>query len=50
MLGIDERAVDIKVSRNTEKYSGFTNKDVAKKEWKKRGGDRVWLDKFIENN
>jgi len=50
MLGIDERAVDIKVSRNTEKYSGFTDKDVAKEAWKKRGGDKVWLDKFIENN
>ena len=50
MLGIDERAVDIKVSRNTEKYSGFTVKDVAKEAWKKRGGDKVWLDKFMENN
>lgn len=47
-LGIDERAVDIKVKRNTEKYSGFTNKDVAKEAWKKRGGDKVWLEQYID--
>jgi len=46
-LGIDERAVDIKVKRNTEKYSGFTDKDVAKEAWKKRGGDKVWFESLL---
>ena len=49
-LGIDEKAVEIKIDRNYQKYSGFTDKDVAKEAWKKRGGDKVWLDKFIEDN
>lgn len=49
-LGIDEKAVEIKIDRNYQKYSGFTDKDVAKEAWKKRGGDKVWLEQYIDKS
>lgn len=48
LLGIDEKALDIKVKRNTEKYSGFTDKDVAKEAWKKRGGDKRFFEMYLD--
>jgi NTP pyrophosphatase (non-canonical NTP hydrolase) len=50
LLGIDEKAIEIKVARNYEKYSGFNSHSEAREEWKKRGGDKVWFDKFIKED
>ncbi len=51
LLGIDERAVEIKVKRNMLKYYGFDSKEQAISEWKQMGGDKRYfeeIDKFIK--
>lgn len=51
MLGIDERAVELKKTRNTLKYMGFQSKEQAISEWKQMGGDKRYfeeIDKFIK--
>jgi NTP pyrophosphatase (non-canonical NTP hydrolase) len=51
MLGIDERAVEMKKTRNTLKYMGFQSKEQAIDEWKQMGGDQRFfdeIDKFID--
>lgn len=47
ILGIDERAVEMKVRRNTEKYSGKESREQAIKDWKEKGGDKVWFESLL---
>lgn len=51
ILGIDEKAVEMKIKRNTLKYMGFQSKEQAIDEWKQMGGDKRFfdeIDKFIK--
>lgn len=51
VLGIDERAVEMKIKRNTLKYIGFESREQAVREWKESGGDHRFfeeIDKFID--
>ena len=51
LIGIDERAVEIKIKRNMLKYAGFDNKEKAIEEWEAMGGDKRFydeIDKFIK--
>jgi NTP pyrophosphatase (non-canonical NTP hydrolase) len=48
MLGIDERAVEMKIKRNTLKYYGFDTKEQAISEWKANGGDKRYFDLAID--
>ena len=47
ILGIDERAVEMKVRRNTEKYYGKESREQAIKDWKEKGGDKVWFESLL---
>lgn len=49
MLGIDERVVDIKIKRNYEKFSGYTDKQQARDDWAKQGGDKAFMERYIDN-
>lgn len=51
MLGIDERAVEMKKTRNDKKYRNYKSKEQAISEWKQMGGDKRYfeeIDKFIK--
>jgi phosphoribosyl-ATP pyrophosphohydrolase len=51
MLGLDEKAVEMKIKRNYLKYYGFDSKKQAISEWKQMGGDKRYfeeIDKFIK--
>jgi hypothetical protein len=51
LLGIDERAVEIKMVRNRHKYFGKESREQAISDWKEGGGDRAYfenIDKYIE--
>jgi NTP pyrophosphatase (non-canonical NTP hydrolase) len=47
ILGIDERAIEMKVKRNYLKYSGKESKEQAIKDWKEKGGDKVWFESLL---
>lgn len=49
MLGIDERVVEIKIKRNYEKFAGQIDKEEARRKWKEKGGDEVFMEKYIDN-
>ena len=48
LLGIDEKAVELKLHRNTMKYAGFDTKEQAISEWKLNGGDKRYFDLAID--
>lgn len=52
LLGLDEKAVEMKIKRNYLKYYGFEDKEEAIRQWKLQGGDKrffeMYLDKFIK--
>lgn len=48
-LGIDERVVEIKIKRNTEKYGNQTDKQKARDDWAKQGGDEAFMERYIDN-
>jgi NTP pyrophosphatase (non-canonical NTP hydrolase) len=48
-LGIDERAVEMKKTRNDKKYRNYKSKEEAILEWKKKGGDRVFFEDYLNN-
>jgi NTP pyrophosphatase (non-canonical NTP hydrolase) len=54
MLGLDERAVEMKIKRNYLKYYGFDTKEQACSEWKESDGDKrffeLYLDKFAKED
>jgi len=48
LLGIDERAVEMKYKRNIVKYAGFESKEQAISEWKANGGDKRFFELAID--
>jgi NTP pyrophosphatase (non-canonical NTP hydrolase) len=51
LLGIDEKAIEMKIKRNMLKYYGFDSKEQAISEWKLNGGDQRFfeeIDKFSD--
>lgn len=48
LLEIDDRALQIKIDRNYEKYSGYKDKEQAKADWKSKGGDKAFFEKYID--
>jgi NTP pyrophosphatase (non-canonical NTP hydrolase) len=49
MLGIDERAVEIKKTRNDKKYRNYKSKEEAVLDWKNKGGDAVFFEDYLNN-
>lgn len=47
-LGIDERAVEIKIKRNQLKYGNQTDKQKARDDWAKQGGDEAFMERYLE--
>jgi hypothetical protein len=48
LLGIDERAVEMKIKRNYLKYYGFESREQALSEWKACGGDKRYFEHYLE--
>jgi len=48
LLGIDEKAIEMKVQRNMLKYYGFDNKEQAISEWKLNGGDKRFFEYYLD--
>jgi len=49
LLDIDERAIEMKKTRNDKKYRNYKSKEEAILEWKKKGGDRVFFEDYLNN-
>lgn len=49
MLGIDERAVEMKKTRNDKKYRNYKSKEEAVLDWKNKGGDAVFFEDYLNN-
>jgi len=47
-LGVDEKALDMKIKRNTLKYAGYETKEQAISEWKLNGGDKRYFEMYID--
>lgn len=47
LLGIDERAVDIKIERNYQKYFNQNSVEEARDNWKAKGGDKVFFESLL---
>lgn len=50
LLGIDERAVDIKIERNYQKYFNQNSVEEARDNWKAKGGDKVFFESLLTND
>lgn len=50
LLGIDERAVDIKIERNYQKYFNQNSVEEARDNWKANGGDKVFFESLLTND
>jgi len=48
LLGIDGRALDIKVERNYQKYFGQKSNEEARENWKANGGDKVFFELYVD--
>lgn len=48
LLGIDEKAVEMKIQRNMLKYYGFDSKEQAISEWKLNGGDKRFFEYYLD--
>jgi len=46
-LGIDERAVEMKINRNYQKYMGQNSVKEARENWKARGGDHAFFESLL---
>lgn len=46
MLDLDERAIEMKIERNRDKYLGQPDAQTAKTEWEKNGGDARWFEEY----
>lgn len=49
MLGIDERTVEMKKTRNDKKYRNYKSKEEAVLDWKNKGGDAVFFEDYLNN-
>lgn len=49
ILGIDERAVEMKKTRNDKKYRNYKSKEEAVLDWKNKGGDAVFFEDYLNN-
>ena len=49
-LGIDERAVEIKIDRNYQKFKNQNSVSEARENWKANGGDKVFLESLLTSN
>jgi len=49
-LGIDERAVEMKINRNYQKYMGQNSVKEARENWKARGGDHAFFESLLTKN
>lgn len=50
ILGIDERAIDIKIARNYQKYFNQNSVSEARDNWKANGGDKVFFESLLTND
>lgn len=50
MLGIDGKAIDIKIARNYQKYFNQNSVSEARDNWKAKGGDKVFFESLLTNN
>ena len=48
LLGIDERAVKMKKTRNDKKYRNYKSKEEAVLDWKNKGGDQRFFEMYID--
>lgn len=48
LLGIDEKAIEMKIQRNMLKYYGFDSKEQAISEWKLNGGDKRFFEYYLD--
>jgi len=49
LLGIDGRAIDMKIERNYQKYFGKESREQAVTDWKESGGDKTFFEKYLDN-
>lgn len=47
LLGIDEKAIEMKIYRNYLKYMGFDSREQAISEWKASGGDKRFFEHYL---
>jgi NTP pyrophosphatase (non-canonical NTP hydrolase) len=50
LLGIDGRAIDIKIERNYQKYLNQTSTDEARDNWQDNGGDKAFFESLLTND
>lgn len=50
MLGIDGKAIDIKIARNYQKYFNQNSVSEARDNWKANGGDKVFFESLLTND
>jgi NTP pyrophosphatase (non-canonical NTP hydrolase) len=50
LLGIDGKAIDIKIERNYQKYFNQNSTDEARENWKAKGGDKVFFESLLTND
>jgi NTP pyrophosphatase (non-canonical NTP hydrolase) len=48
VLGIDERALELKLVRNQLKYFGKESKEQAIEDWRLNGGDEAFFEMYID--
>lgn len=47
-LGLNpDDVIRMKIARNEDKYGQQSERDVAKREWKEKGGDRAWYEEYL---
>jgi phosphoribosyl-ATP pyrophosphohydrolase len=49
-LGIDERAVEMKIDRNYQKYKNQNSVSEARENWKANGGDKVFIENLLTSD
>jgi phosphoribosyl-ATP pyrophosphohydrolase len=47
LIGLDEKAVEMKLERNWEKYFGQLSRDEARAKWKEMGGDCKFFEDYL---
>lgn len=50
LLGIDGKAIDIKIARNYQKYFNQNSVSEARDNWKANGGDKVFFESLLTND
>jgi phosphoribosyl-ATP pyrophosphohydrolase len=49
-LGIDERAVEMTIDRNYQKYKNQNSVSEARENWKANGGDKVFIENLLTSD